>query len=73
MRCFAPAGAVSSSAAAIFYFSPNNNILISRKKKNCGFVAKLKPLFVDPYAGCFLTDYDVQRDIEQYSSSASHY
>ncbi|KAI3931036.1 hypothetical protein MKW92_027952 [Papaver armeniacum] len=99
MRCFAPAGAVSSSsAAAILFFSPNNNIFISRKKKICGFLAKLsnnndpllqsaingashrfqetqkpEPLFVDPYAGCFLTDYDAQRDIDQYSSSASHY
>ncbi|KAI3930278.1 hypothetical protein MKW92_033855 [Papaver armeniacum] len=34
---------------------------------------KPEPLFHDPYAGCFLINYDVQRDIDQYSSSASHY
>ncbi|KAI3864982.1 hypothetical protein MKW92_020492 [Papaver armeniacum] len=36
-------------------------------------IQKPEPLFRDPYAGCFLTDYDVQRDIDQYSSFASHY
>ncbi|KAI3968553.1 hypothetical protein MKX01_007863 [Papaver californicum] len=98
MRCFSPAGAVSSAAAGIFFFSPNSNIFISVKKKNYGFSAKLsnnndpllqsaingashrfketqkpEPLFVDPYAGCFVTENDVQRDVDQYSSSASHY
>ncbi|KAI3975743.1 hypothetical protein MKX01_023169 [Papaver californicum] len=98
MRCFAPAGAVSSAAAGIFFLSPNSNIFISGKKKNYGFSAKLsnnndpliqsaingashrfketqktEPLFVDPYAGCFVTENDVQRDVDQYSSAASHY
>ncbi|MCL7044259.1 hypothetical protein MKW94_015039, partial [Papaver nudicaule] len=101
MRCFAPAGAVNSAAAAATLFlSPKNNKFISRKKRNCGFSAKLSnnndpllqsaingaslrfqetqktdPLFVDPYAGCFVTECNiVQRDnVEEYSASASHY